>query len=80
MKQNIPNYGILNPVPSDPAGFVSTDGEWAAIPCGKKFMIVYKGQQVHTTNSYNAARSYISKHSKNQKKSKKQTSSLENFL
>lgn len=58
---NIQNEGILDPVPGEPNGFVSKNGEWAAIPWGKKFIIVYKGQQVHTANNYKTAKSYIQK-------------------
>lgn len=58
---NIQNETLLNPTPGDPNGFVSKDMEWAAIPCGDKFIIVYKGQQVHTANNYKTAKSYIDK-------------------
>jgi hypothetical protein len=61
---NVQNKGILNPTPGDPNGFVSKDGEWAAIPWGKKFIIVYKGQQVHTCNNYKSAKTYIEKSAK----------------
>lgn len=58
---NVQNKGILNPTPGYPNGFVSKNGEWAAIPWGKKFIIVYKGQQVHTCNNYKSAKTYIEK-------------------
>ncbi|NBP01962.1 MAG: hypothetical protein EBU90_17910 [Proteobacteria bacterium] len=75
---NIQNEGILNSKPGDPTGFVSKDGEWAAVGwSGKKYMIIHKGQQVHTTNNYSDARSYIAKQIKATKNS---TSSLEQFL
>ena len=61
---NIQNEGILNPKPGDPNGFVSKNGEWAAIPWGKKFIIVHKGQQVHTCNNYKSAKTYIQKSAK----------------
>lgn len=77
-KPFIPQPGILNSEPGDPLGFVSKDGEWAAIPCGKKFIIVHKGQQVHTVNNYQAAKTYITKQIKTIKK--KSSSSLEKFL
>lgn len=75
---NTQNEGILNPKPGDPNGYVSKDGEWAAVPCGNKFIIVHKGQQVHTTNNYKTAKTYIEKQVKMSRK--KTTSSLENFL
>jgi hypothetical protein len=74
---NIPNYGLLNSVPSDPAGYVTKDGMWAAVPWGKKFVIIHNGQQVHTANNYSTAKSYIQKQIKVVKSN---TSSLEAFL
>ena len=75
---DVQNYGLLDPVPTDPFGYVSKDMEWAAVPWGQKFIIVHKGQQVHTSNSYKEARDYINKKIKTSKK--KSTSSLEQFL
>jgi prefoldin subunit 5 len=75
---NVQNLGLLDPSPGDPNGYVSKDMEWAAVPCGQKFIIVHKGQQVHTSNSYEEARDYINKKIKTSKK--KSTSSLEQFL
>ncbi len=67
---NIPNYGLLNPKPSDPAGFVTKDGLWAAVPWGKKFIILNNGQQVHTSNSLKTAKDFINKEIKASKKKK----------
>ena len=62
---NIQNEGLLNPTAGDPNGFVSKDGEWAAVSwTGKKYIIIYKGQQVHTANNYKSAKSYIQKAAK----------------
>lgn len=61
---NIQNETILDASPGDPNGFVSKDGMWAAVPYGNKFVIIHNGQQVHTSNNYKTARSYISKQSK----------------
>ena len=72
---NIQNESLLNPKPGDPNGYVSKDGEWAALPWGKKFIIVHKGQQVHTANNYKTAKSYIQKAVKG-----KSVSSLDKFL
>ena len=69
---NTQNEGILNAKPSDPNGYVTKDGMWAAVPFGKKFVIIHNGQQVHTVNNYKTARSYISKQI--QANSKKTTS------
>lgn len=75
---NTQNEGILNPKPSDPNGYVTKDGMWAAVLFGKKFIIIHNGQQVHTSNSYKDARSYIEKQIK--VKRKKTTATLEQFL
>jgi ABC-type uncharacterized transport system ATPase component len=72
---NIPNEGLLNPKPGDPSGYVTKDGMWAAVPCGKKFIILHNGQQVHTANNYKSAKTYIQKAAKGAS-----VSSLEQFL
>jgi ABC-type uncharacterized transport system ATPase component len=74
---NIENSGILNPIPGFPNGYVTKDQMWAAVPWGKKFVIIHNGQQVHTANNYNTAKTYIQKQVK---MSKKKTASLEKFL
>lgn len=70
LKPFIPRPGILNPTPGNPLGYVSKDGMWAAVPYGKKFIIIHNGKQVHTASNYKAARTYISKQIKFTKKSK----------
>lgn len=72
---NVQNEGLLNPTPGDPNGYVTKDGMWAAVPCGKKFVILHNGQQVHTANNYKTAKSYIQKAVKG-----KSVSSLDKFL
>lgn len=69
--------GILNPTPGDPEGYVTKDGMWAAVPFGKKFIIIHNGQQVHVANNYKAARTYITKETK---VSKKKTTTVEQFF
>jgi hypothetical protein len=61
---NIQNEGLLNAKPGDPNGYVSKNGEWAAVPWGKKFVILHNGQQVHTANNYKSAKTYIQKSAK----------------
>jgi hypothetical protein len=79
---NIPNYGLLNPKPSEPAGYVTKDGMWAAVPFGKKVMILHNGAQVHVVGTLAVAKSYIQKQIKASKPKtvKSSTSSLEAFL
>lgn len=72
---NIQNEGLLNPVPGDPNGYVTKNLEWAAVPCGKKFIILHNGKQVHTSNNYKTARSYIQKAVKG-----KSVSTLDDFI
>jgi hypothetical protein len=79
---SIPNYGLLNPKPSEPAGYVTKDGIWAAVPFGKKFMILHNGQQIHVAGTLAVAKSYIQKQIKTSKPKtvKSSTSSLDAFL
>lgn len=77
LKPFIPRPGVLDPKPGDPQGYVTKDGMWAAVPFGKKFVIIHNGQQVHLANNYKAARAYISKEIKSAKKA---TGPLDQFL
>jgi len=77
LKSFIPRPGVLDPKSGDPEGYVTKDGMWAAVPYGKKFVIIHKGQQVHLANNYSTAKSYILKQVK---LSKKTTGPLDQFL
>ena len=72
---NIQNEKLLNPKPGDPNGYVTKDGMWAAVPYGKKFIIIHNGQQVHLANNYKSAKTYIQKSAKGAS-----VSSLDQFL
>jgi len=72
---NITNSGLLKDVPSGLEGYVTKDRMWAAVPYGKKFVIIHNGQQVHMVNNYKAAKLYITKAIRG-----KSVSSLETFL
>jgi len=76
-KPFIARPGILDAKTGDPEGYVSKDGMWAAVPFGKKFVIIHNGQQVHVANNYKTAKAFILKQVK---ASKKTTSTLEQFL
>lgn len=43
-------------------GFVTDDQIYAAIPFGKKLMIIYKGQQLDVVNTEKQAHKYIKQH------------------
>lgn len=77
---SISNYGILNPVPTDPSGYMTKDGVWCAVEMGQKYVILKDGKQVHVANSYSTAKTYIQKQVKTKPKRKKSTSSLDQFL
>ena len=64
LKPFIPRPGILEPKPQDPLGYVTNDGVWAAVPCGKKFMIIHNGSQVKILSIYKQSVDFIN----NQKK------------
>jgi NADH:ubiquinone oxidoreductase subunit E len=76
----IPNYGLLNNTPSDSAGYVTKDGKWAAVPWGKKFVIICNGEQVHTSNNLTTAKDYIQKKVNQTPRKRTASSSLENYL
>jgi hypothetical protein len=63
-KPFIDRPSVLDPKPGDPNGYVTKDGMWAAVPWGKKFIILHNGQQVHTANNYKSAKTYIQKSAK----------------
>jgi len=72
---NVQNETLLNPKPGYPNGYVTKDGMWAAVPLGKKFIILHNGQQVHIANNYKTAKTYIQKATKGAS-----VSSLDKFL
>ena len=43
LKPFIPRPGVLDSTPGDPEGYVTKDGMWAAVPYGKKFIIIHNG-------------------------------------
>lgn len=76
---NVENPSILNAKLASPLGYVAKDGMWAAVPWGKRFVILHNGQQVHDTNSLKSAKDYIQKQIKITKP-KKSSASLNQFL
>ena len=68
LKPFIPRPGVLDPKPGDPLGYVTNDGLWAAIPFGKKFMIIHNGSQIKTINTYKQSVDFIQKQIKINKK------------
>lgn len=45
-------------------GFIIGKGEYAAIPYGKKLMIIHNGQQLEVVNTVLQAHKYIKQHKK----------------
>ena len=68
LKPFVPRPGILEPKPGSPLGYVTNDGAWAAIPCGKKFMIIHNGSQVKILNTYKQSVDFINNQKKTLKK------------
>ena len=68
LKPFVPRPGILNPKPGDPLGYVTNDGMWAAIPFGKKFMIIHNGCQVKVLSTYKQSVDFINNQRKTTKK------------
>jgi hypothetical protein len=75
----IQNYGILEPVPTEPSGYVTKDGMWAAVPFGNRFMIIHNGQQVQVSNTLETAKKHINSQIKVLKKANSKAS-LEQHL
>ena len=72
LKPFVDRPGVLNPKTGDPEGYVTNDGMWAAVPTGKKFMIIHNGSQVKIINTYKQAVNFILNQKKTlNKKSKK---------
>jgi hypothetical protein len=63
---NVQNKTALNPRTTGPDGYVSSDGMWAVVPFGKKFILIHNGEQIEEFTSVSQAKKYIAK----QKKSK----------
>jgi hypothetical protein len=76
---DVSNYGILEPVPTEPAGYVTKDGMWAAVPFGNRFMIIHNGQQVQVSNTLETAKKHINSQVKALKKANSKAS-LEQHL
>jgi|TARA_B100000035_G_scaffold245697_1_gene214352 hypothetical protein len=58
------NRKLLSPVVGDPDGYVTKDGQWAAVPFGNsdaKLAIINNGKVVHTARNYSSALTYIKK-------------------
>ena len=68
LKPFIPRPGILKPNPGDPLGYCTSDGMWAAIPFGKKFMIIHNGSQIKVLNTYKQSVDFIHNQLKTLKK------------
>lgn len=48
----------------DELGWISKNMEWAIIPYGKKFMTIYKGQQISVHNTMDTAKKFVQKEMK----------------
>jgi len=68
LKPFIPWPTILDAKPKNPLGYVTNDGLWAAIPFGKKFMIIHNGYQVKVLNTYKQSVDFINNQKKTSKK------------
>ena len=77
LKPDVPNSSLLGNTPGDPEGYVTKDGMFAAVPCGKVFIIIHNGKQVHQCKTYKQSLAYIKKLVKINKKT---NSPLEKIL
>lgn len=53
--------------------WVSPDGMWAIIPCGKQWMIIHHGQQMELSRSFDIAMRKVEQMKKSQSGSRKRT-------
>ena len=77
LKPFVSHSDLLNNKPGDPEGYVTKDGIFAAVPCGKVFIIIHNGKQVHQCKTYKQSLAYIKKLVKINKKT---NSPLEKIL
>ena len=68
LKPFVPWPTILDAKPKNPLGYVTNDGMWAAIPFGKKFMIIHNGRQIKVLNTYKQSIDFILNQKKTIKK------------
>ena len=68
LKPFVPYPSILDAKPKDPLGYVTKDGIWAAVPCGKKFVIIHNGSQVKVLGTYKQSVDFINNQRKTIKK------------
>ena len=77
LKPFVEHSGLLDNNPGDPDAYVTNDGQFAAVPCGKRFIIIHNGKQIHVCNTYKQSLAYIKKLVKINKKT---NSPLEKIL
>lgn len=70
LKPFIPFPSILDPKPTNPLGYCTNDGKWAAVPLigGKQYVVIHSGMQVKTLNTYKQAVDFIQNQVKVQKR------------
>ena len=68
LKPFVPWPTILDAKPKNPLGYVTNDGMWAAIPFGKRFMIIHNGRQIKVLNTYKQSIDFILNQKKTIKK------------
>jgi len=71
LKPFTPFPSILDPKPKNPLGYVTNDGMWAVIPCGKKFMIIHNGNQIKVLKTYKQSVDFIKNQLKTTKRKRK---------
>ena len=68
LKPFVPYPSIFDAKPKDPLGYVTNDGMWAAVPSGKKFVIIHNGSQVKVLGTYKQSVDFINNQRKTIKK------------
>lgn len=60
------NSTLLHPKPV--RNYISPDGMWCVLPCGKKWMIIYNSKQMELSTSFDIAMRKLDKMKKSQSK------------
>lgn len=48
-------------------GYISSNGLWAAVPYGKKYISIYNGEQICLHNNLETAKKFIQKQNRGKK-------------
>ena len=71
MKDKYYNHNSSMLHPTTVRDYISPDGMWCVLPCGKKWMIIHNGKQLELATSFDIAMRKLDKMKKSQSKSQR---------